>query len=376
MPNLYAFDCDDTLENGGQLRTPPTAGPVRFKDVLALKQAGHCCGVVGNWMGIPNVLPNWRDYFEFFLPAEIGYVDKAPVLMRLQIDKPGYDNYVMVGNDPQNLPTYWARYAGQWNPVGGESGISNDIGAARKANWRFIKEDAFAAGERLGTIPPSKSTPRPEMIHKSFQIPGAILKANFDNGIVEAIVSVTGNVDYQKDVIVPGAFNETLKSGRLPKVVKAHDWDTWLGKTVDAAEFMPGDAKLPAGIRDKGYGGLYVKGEFTMEDPIAAGVYAHLKRGVIDEFSIGFDIASDEKGLKAEEFIDDIRYIKTAFPLYEWSPVLMGANPATLPLAVKSAPRTASAKSEHAAPHVTDQLLKDIAIESAARILAARRRRS
>lgn len=176
---------------------------------------------------------------------------------------------------------------------------------------------------------------------KFFSIPGAVKSYNDENGVVEAFVSVTGNLDLQNDIIMPGAYKKTLQkaaeSGRTIKVLKQHDRDAWLGKTVDGEEYPPGSRQLPPYLLAQGYGGLFVKGEFTMEDPAAAAVYAHLKKGVVDEFSVGFQIGKNDDGEPDCTWDEDtdIRRIKTIDPLKEWSPVLWGANPLTSPVSVK-----------------------------------------
>lgn len=352
---VYAFDVDDCLECGGQVRLPSSFGPVTIQSIRqeAAPPDGDICGIVGNWVNLPSLIPDWREFLRFLLPPVPSSSHKAFWLAWLKAQYPGYQHYVMVGNDPSShdrRPAYWNQ---QWpgtlpvTHVPGDRLLSNDIGAASEAGWEFIREDDWAAGRRIGTIPPPppgrpiiqfpKHT-RPPMIEKVFTIPGAVKSVNYDSGQIEAIVSVTGNLDLQKDVIMPGAYRKALESGRLPKVVKQHDWKTWLGKTTDAEELRPGSPHLPAKLLSAGFGGVYVKGEFTMEDPVAAAVHAHLKRGVIDEFSVGFDVDQDGEGKSAEEVDDQgVRHIKSIFPWYEWSPVLMGANPATLPLAVKQA---------------------------------------
>ncbi len=72
-------------------------------------------------------------------------------------------------------------------------------------------------------------------------------------------------------------------------------------------------------------------------------MYAHLKKGVITEFSVGFDVDKRADGSEDVELKGGVRYIKSIHPWYEWSPVLMGANPETMPLSVKSASVTKSA---------------------------------
>lgn len=64
-------------------------------------------------------------------------------------------------------------------------------------------------------------------------------------GIVTCLASVTGLVDRVADLIVPGAYTDTLKI-RIPKVVLYHDWTLAVGKCDPIVELMPGDPRLPA----------------------------------------------------------------------------------------------------------------------------------
>lgn len=81
-------------------------------------------------------------------------------------------------------------------------------------------------------------------------------------GTFEAIVSVTGNVDLDGEVIVPGAFTESL-ARRLPKGVWSHIWHETVGKTLMAEELKPGDSRLPDNF-DSEWGGLLIIGQFNL----------------------------------------------------------------------------------------------------------------
>lgn len=359
--SVYAFDVDDCMESGGQNRRPiPATGPVTWQSLRQLAGAGNIVGLCGNWVGVPQVVPDWRDFLSFMEPPNPGNTGKGKRLKMLAALYPGAARYVMVGNDPANLPKYWSNYP-PFNPIGGDSGISNDIAAARKAGWQFIKEDDFAAGKRTGQVPKEG---KPYMQYKSAR--PEVLQLDADSGIVEAIVSVTGNKDYQNDTIMPGAYAKALADVKQSKIVFQHDWDFPLGKTISAVELMPGDKRLPEPLLKAGFGGLLVKGQFTMEDPRAAAIFAHLKAGSLDEFSIGFDVEDESYDEKS-----GTRYLKSIYPLYEWSPVLYGANPATMPLAVKSA-----APARNITPRVPVLPLTEVALGMLAVRAALQRKRS
>ena len=133
-------------------------------------------------------------------------------------------------------------------------------------------------------------------------------------GIVEAYVSIFGNVDAAGEIVEKGAFTESLKR-KMPKVVHSHDWEQPIGTVLEARE----DSK-----------GLYVKMQLVLEVQRAKDDYELMKAGAIDEFSIGYGVDEatvDEKGIR--------HLIK--LNLYEVSPVLVGCNDATELLSVKSA---------------------------------------
>jgi len=162
-----------------------------------------------------------------------------------------------------------------------------------------------------------------EIRHKSF---GAHFKAQGDEGIVEAIVSVFGNIDSYNERVMPGAFKSSI-GARMPKGVWMHDWEQPVAKTIEAIELLPGDERLPESLKE--LGGLYVKGQFFRDIEDSWQAYLKVKNGLVDEFSIGYRLlkhtVNDETGVIDLLDID----------LIEWSPVLVGANPATAMLAAK-----------------------------------------
>ncbi|MEI8360952.1 MAG: HK97 family phage prohead protease [bacterium] len=131
-------------------------------------------------------------------------------------------------------------------------------------------------------------------------------------GIVEAYVSIFDNIDLVGDIIRRGAFSESLNN-KLPKGVWMHNWDEPIAKTLKAYE----DNK-----------GLFIQGQFNLETQRGKEAYSDIKFGIIDEFSIGFKILDYEWDEKDNRIIKKVK-------LYEWSPVLAGANPDTELVSVK-----------------------------------------
>ena len=71
---------------------------------------------------------------------------------------------------------------------------------------------------------------------------------NEDEGIVEAYVSVFGNVDLAGEMVVHGAFTKSLQK-KLPKGVYMHDWSRPVSTTIEAEEVPAGDSRLPEQIK-------------------------------------------------------------------------------------------------------------------------------
>lgn len=167
-----------------------------------------------------------------------------------------------------------------------------------------------------------------ELKHKQLTAPVAHFKVlNEEEGIVEAIVSVFGNVDYAKERVMPGAFKKSLER-KLPKGVWSHDWSRPIGKTLEAEELLAGDSRLPDSI--KHLGGLYIKGQLNLDVQDGKDALSHLKFGSIDEFSFGYDVVQSAPA-KDVPGIRDLKELE----IFEWSPVLVGCNPATALIGVK-----------------------------------------
>ena len=82
-------------------------------------------------------------------------------------------------------------------------------------------------------------------------------------GIVECFVAGIGNKDSVGDVLMPGAFKESLKR-RKPRVVWGHTWNDPIGKVLEIYEVPPSDARLPMKMKAAGIGGLYARVQFNL----------------------------------------------------------------------------------------------------------------
>jgi len=163
-----------------------------------------------------------------------------------------------------------------------------------------------------------------------------LLDTDDATGVVEAIVSVTGVRDHDDDIIEPGAYAKTLKT-RTPKGIFHHDWHRWASKTLVIEEWMPGDSRLPAQTKDgqawpQGAGALYVKTQYNLATKEGSDAYQNVKFfGPECEWSVGYRVPAG----KSTRGKDGVRRIKE-IDLFEYSPVLFGANSMSSTLAVKT----------------------------------------
>lgn len=169
-----------------------------------------------------------------------------------------------------------------------------------------------------------------------------------DAGTFTALVSVFGNEDSYGDVVLPGAFTDTLAewkaSGNPIPVIWSHDWadpDSHLGWVTDARETEKGleiDAQIdPADLADP--------------RSRASKVYRLLKGGRVTQFSFAYDVIDGGFGTADGRDVYELRTLK----LYEVGPTLIGANQETELLAVKAAALASAAVKEGrvlAAKHV------------------------
>ncbi len=129
---VYLFDVDHTLEVSG--------GPVTIKSMIELKDQGHIIGICGNWTVFVARVQGWQHLISLQHPFHLCYynekgerMDKTDFMKAVRQYLPAED-YVMIGNslrDKEKIPN-----------------ISDDEGAAFRADWKFIKEENFANGER------------------------------------------------------------------------------------------------------------------------------------------------------------------------------------------------------------------------------------
>lgn len=145
------------------------------------------------------------------------------------------------------------------------------------------------------------------------------LKELTDGGIFEGYASVFGVVDSDGDVIVKGAFKESLEAhkakGKMPKLLWMHNPTIIIGKIIELYE----DEK-----------GLYLKGQLILEVEKGREAYALLKAGELDAMSVGFNVSGEVTASAGGGIV-----ISKA-DLWEVSLVTWGANPEAEVLNVKT----------------------------------------
>lgn len=103
---------------------------------------------------------------------------------------------------------------------------------------------------------------------------GLELKSLRENGFFSGYASVFDLVDSQRDVILPGAFRETLQ-GRVPEIKLL--WQHHMDEPIGVIHILREDEH-----------GLYVEGQLLLELARAKEAYALLKKGVLGGLSIGY----------------------------------------------------------------------------------------
>ncbi|MGJ0580897.1 HK97 family phage prohead protease, partial [Xenorhabdus bovienii] len=104
------------------------------------------------------------------------------------------------------------------------------------------------------------------------------IKSVSDSGEFEGYGSVFGVKDSYDDIVMPGAFENSLKQwgekGSLPALLWQHRMDEPIGIYTEMKEDEVG---------------LYLRGRLLIDDdPLAKRAHAHLKAGSLSGLSIGY----------------------------------------------------------------------------------------
>lgn len=145
-------------------------------------------------------------------------------------------------------------------------------------------------------------------------------EAPADDGTFSGYSAVFGNVDLGRDIILKGAFTETLSKwrakGKLPKMLWHHNMRQPIGVWTE--------------MREDDFG-LFVRGRFTKGVQAADEAYALLKDGAADGLSIGYDAIDPEY----DRDLNVRKLVKV--DLWECSLVTMAMNPEATVTGVKAA---------------------------------------
>ncbi len=175
------------------------------------------------------------------------------------------------------------------------------------------------------------------------QTEGYVVSTNEDQGIVEAVWAVMGNIDEGGDILHPGAFTKTFaERGPSIALLDNHQTDSImrsLGQVMALREL--GHDELPPALLAKcpeATGAAWGQFKFLLDTPEGKGAFIRLKSGAVGQWSFGYDALDKDfsKVLKDGQEIT-ARNLRTC-KLYEISPALFGMNPATTTLAAKAAP--------------------------------------
>ncbi len=165
---------------------------------------------------------------------------------------------------------------------------------------------------------------------KTKSVPALVKSSHNDDSLEEgqftAVVSVFNTVDSVGDVVLPGAFKDSLnqwstKGSPLP-VVWSHDWSdpfSHIGYVTEAKETDTG---------------LQVKGQLDLENPKAKQVYNLLKGGRVRNWSFAYDIEQARPGERNGKSVQELHQLS----VHEIGPTLVGAHKDTDTVDVKAAP--------------------------------------
>ncbi len=169
-------------------------------------------------------------------------------------------------------------------------------------------------------------------LNKTYDLAYFKALAGEGEGVFEALVSVFGNVDFQGDRVMPGAFKNTLetwqKSGKPIPILWSHDWsdpfaNVGYANPFDVREIGPGE------MPQAPLGGLLVKGRFDVEKPFAKQVYDLVHERRVGEWSFSYDTVKEKRASDGANELIEVKLI-------EAGPTLKGANAETMTVGVKA----------------------------------------
>jgi HK97 family phage prohead protease len=163
-------------------------------------------------------------------------------------------------------------------------------------------------------------------------------------GIVEAIANTFGIIDeaIPPDIVEPGSFRKTLQENlRKVRILDMHRTSSGKDAVARPLEIREvGRNELPAELlakKPEATGGLYIKIAFMLNDPDSLALFNRYEAGVLDEFSIGFEVVRREfvKIVRPDDGKEITVRRVLELILWEVSCVIWGAS-TTATLGVKS----------------------------------------
>ena len=179
-----------------------------------------------------------------------------------------------------------------------------------------------------------------QMGHEYKSFPALVTGTDEEQGIVETVFAVFGNVDGGADVAHPGSFAKTFaERGLKVKVLDHHNARSIMsviGRPLELRELRRDE--LPPELLQQypdANGGAYAKVQLLMDTPEGKGAFIRLRDKAVDEWSFGYDALDVDysKTMHDGEQIT-VRNLRTV-KLYEISPVIWGMNSATTTLGAK-----------------------------------------
>lgn len=138
------------------------------------------------------------------------------------------------------------------------------------------------------------------MEHKSVSLADCDIKFAQSEGAFSGYGSIFGNLDSKNDIIMPGAYDDVLKSGNPVAVYVNHGWlrgelpvGSWSGLKQDTK-------------------GLFGNADLVMQMPSAVNAYWAMKSKLVNGLSIGFlpDPQATERKSDGTRVIHKIKVLK------------------------------------------------------------------
>jgi HK97 family phage prohead protease len=170
--------------------------------------------------------------------------------------------------------------------------------------------------ERLGAERAAKGTP----VEREVKFVADKVASVGETGVFEGYASLFGVADLGRDVVVPGAFAETLarRGAGGVRMLWQHDPGQPIGRWLSIAE----DAR-----------GLKVRGALNLAVARAREVHSLLRDGAIDGLSIGFRVerSRPSAGMRRLEKLDLWEISVVTFPMHPGARVSAVKRAATSP---------------------------------------------